>query len=80
MSHLHVRDSARLTCAFKCASTRAIHRMMLGQRHDALLSIFGVRFSAFAASRVPPLNFADPGDLFVIPQVTPPCFPTHVLR
>jgi hypothetical protein len=69
MSHLTVRETARLVSAVKCSSTHAIHRKMFEDRHKVLLQIVRQRFGAIALPHLPPLDFADPGDLYVIPQV-----------
>jgi hypothetical protein len=71
MSFLPVWDAAKFVSAIKCRSTRALYRERLVKRHPELLRIMGERFGADVVARIPPLNFADPGDVFIIPQVTP---------
>jgi hypothetical protein len=76
MSFLPVCKAAKFVSALKCRSTRALYRERLVERHPELLRIMGERFGPDVVARIPPLDFANPGDVFLTPQVV---FPSLLL-
>lgn len=71
MSNLTVHETAVFTCAVRSRNARVIHHNMMRKRHEALRDILRKHLGKKAARLMPPLDMANPGDVYVDSQVVP---------